>query len=1784
MGKLFVFSIEDPQNPEMVFYLTSNNEFIEGPNEFRLDGTNKFFSIKDNCEQEVDINCLIQTENNSEELSTFTQNVFNEKYVFVINEAGDLYKASGNYNNEAIEFTLTKMTQDSTTVSELNNNDESVVNASVDEIPPYTGEAQDEDAEEEQKRLEQKRREEEEQKRREEEEEQKRREEEEEQKRREEETLAKEEEQKRLEQERREEEEQRIAAEAAQQHEDQIDENTKSTIEENLTEEKTESLNISELLGKIKESESYNFFANKENSYQGGGDDESELKNIWSNVTNRFSEFVDTYLSNPLVLKMNSFTPKVDKKDLENMKISWNINEDGTTKVVQSNFYDFFKNVLLFNFLKAPTRELFVKSLTEFLSDRERETNKDTSLSNEVIMENVLAKDKSNLIKMLPEGDKNLSQIEPNNILVLHIEKFSSLLRFKYSSPDYSTEIDDLSLINFLLEQMDNLISVYQKAEIEVNLALLTNNTTFNSQLDNVMKKLSNNKFITFCKTNNFEKNTYNRRFNPMFNEITYTKPDGKTRSKHDTMLLGYRDDNFPYYEKKEKMGLSEFLTGFSKLNNNYDGIYPMENSNYEGVINIEKKQYSFKIDDLKHAINEKFNIYSVTNNRVDDIDSITEYKKNYVFGAFQEIYPHTKSNKEIAENMEDVLMQLESGIPVFMIGYGASGAGKTSSLIYFNQAEDPDYKQGILIHLCNLLAQKGFTKASVSTKEYFESAVNPGDDFEVQGTLGSASVSVMEQFCEIEEKQGETEKMAPLKYYVCRSTPKNEDGMETYIDFEYTNGRFEATNYKPLPFGAIHKYRLNGEEKPEVSEKPDLGELMIHIIDTDRFVKGTTNNPNSSRSHVVVGVTLTHTDGRKASFYVGDFAGVENAFICSSYSTLINFLNVSKPGNPPYYSQQFHGGNKKTKRRKMKKNVTKRKGMKGGDKNKLYDTTFAKTEDMDVALMSQEKLVNLIEPQVNDTIKAIYSDMTTKLMSRLIKNLFVHYGGVTHKIHNELQIEATRKIAFFSPNPNAKDVQEFKNIGEIYSYIETDFANAKKVLNNYNRIKFILEKLATVGDSREDVFRLCVVDVFFDKLNDVIPQTGGQLTPTQQAMKKKTLGNLKEAYRTAHDTREKIDDIHGKGPRMSKGRNPKRKVPDLTRANNKYSTAPTKNSSISDAEISVDTVSGPFLFKSEEIVRNMDNILKGIAKGASSDGTEYNANNYQGAELPGQLPPTPEESYYKKVSISKELTSNRGNYHKANNNNIKTLLHHRYSQSPKTFTQKEIIRLLLFLIVETQEMGTSTICKFHFYNLPGKQNFKVEELFNQEFFEPKWDITEKGEFVDGNRYSTFQVNAMRGLVLYTYLFSEIENTITKLSYARDICQNRLNEGNFINLSLSAVRSTIGDIISVKSEDAIYNSPYFVDKCLSTYCPDKTNCFYSGAFGNTSTIGSTIMKDIFDDIKIRGGKPDNYEIKDFYKEVLVSVFCVLNLSRVANNPPPTPYFDINKFKQIHTYYPNEKIGEKHELLVDIFARLDEFDTNKFQVQALKNSDGKENNNIKKFNTKIQEIRKKIKEYTKRKSELETEIKEVSDSIKQQIKDLVGRKTFENHTKDEYDKNPKLKQRVITKEKNRLQGIQRQYTEAVETCNSKIKILREKITWFEKEEYKADPKNINVKVSIDATLVEDQANKKCLKTLVNDLEGEEAIEDFYQKSDSNEKIEELIKSIDSNNAASAIGTLEFIDMLSKFNFPHTLCYYNPTHDYVEKDIIIDDEYLDDAERYQQEIENMFTKPYNDFLEK
>ena len=42
-----------------------------------------------------------------------------------------------------------------------------------------------------------------------------------------------------------------------------------------------------------------------------------------------------------------------------------------------------------------------------------------------------------------------------------------------------------------------------------------------------------------------------------------------------------------------------------------------------------------------------------------------------------------------------------------------------------------------------------------------------------------------------------------------------------------------------------------------------------------------------------------------------------------------------------------------------------------------------------------------------------------------------------------------------------------------------------------------------------------------------------------------------------------------------------------------------------------------------------------------------------------------------------------------------------------------------------------------------------------------------------------------------------------------------------------------------------------------------------------------------------------------YKEIIVSVFCVFNISKNANNPPSVPYIDINDLKYIYNFKIND---------------------------------------------------------------------------------------------------------------------------------------------------------------------------------------------------------------------------------------------------------------------------------------
>jgi hypothetical protein len=136
---------------------------------------------------------------------------------------------------------------------------------------------------------------------------------------------------------------------------------------------------------------------------------------------------------------------------------------------------------------------------------------------------------------------------------------------------------------------------------------------------------------------------------------------------------------------------------------------------------------------------------------------------------------------------------------------------------------------------------------------------------------------------------------------------------------------------------------------------------------------------------------------------------------------------------------------------------------------------------------------------------------------------------------------------------------------------------------------------------------------------------------------------------------------------------------------------------------------------------------------------------------------------------------------------------------------------------------------------------------------------------------------------------------ICRLNNSNVICQNRTQEGHFINKSLADMRLTIQEMLAIKNKDAISIVPNFINECSVSYCPRKTNCFAMEKPKGKYTINSVLMQHIKSGLSDYKDKDDS----ELAKALLIGVFCVFNISRSANNPPHTPYVDINELKRMY---------------------------------------------------------------------------------------------------------------------------------------------------------------------------------------------------------------------------------------------------------------------------------------------
>lgn len=283
------------------------------------------------------------------------------------------------------------------------------------------------------------------------------------------------------------------------------------------------------------------------------------------------------------------------------------------------------------------------------------------------------------------------------------------------------------------------------------------------------------------------------------------------------------------------------------------------------GNIDYNRRRFGVKLNEKRRLLMVKYNEDNISYDN--EKKPPVKYDNEYVFGPFTNIFIPCISNKTVANEMTDITNILDMGKNIFTFGYGASGAGKTSSLIYFNKGETPELKDGILIHICNIMNSKGYNKVEVKFKEFYKEK-------------NEKSVTIIEQ-------------------------PKKSDNSSNLVFKNDGDGYKLSSDYDHV---ITHDYRVDGVLNNKFTKGTPLGELMYYLVDKDRYVKATTNNPNSSRSHVLVYVRFI---GKNSPLLIlGDFAGVENSFDCENEDILDKFTNVMMDnGNVPFYSKYKEKG-----------------------------------------------------------------------------------------------------------------------------------------------------------------------------------------------------------------------------------------------------------------------------------------------------------------------------------------------------------------------------------------------------------------------------------------------------------------------------------------------------------------------------------------------------------------------------------------------------------------------------------------------------------------------------------------------------------------------------------------------------------------------------------------------------------------------------------------------------------------------------------------------------------
>lgn len=1108
--------------------------------------------------------------------------------------------------------------------------------------------------------------------------------------------------------------------------------------------------------------------------------------------------------------------------------------------------------------------------------------------------------------------------------------------------------------VNSIIEQIEKLFftevsEVYVSSDLEMTTVFTSN---LGNYVDSFYKHMSVDskgkvgrkiktetllKYLIFC-LKNMKGNSINdeQLFTKILEDVQYILTMNK-----DTIEL-------------EKNHLSSIASNLLKSHNEINDIYtfvklrsdqglPKINKRFNYTVDIWKKNMTIEYDDIPkkfYSAPEKYLIgeEKTIENRIKGYQKYG-YPYSFLFGPFTYIFDlPTDSNKKIAEYKDTngksrplapLMDKLLEGKSVCIIGYGASGSGKTSALIYDNHTLNPGEKlseedrQGISIHMCKMLSKKynqielSFLEieADIAVEPYIEDhVIVRGGNEEINPQLGRSERKTLDLYSShIFNYDGKSE------WNLHNQTDKvavyiNEDGELVWEG--------SSKNVPIVPKSEDNKdeeedYPAEEEEEKEaeikVRKTPTLGQYMLNVMDKRRNVKATPNNPVSSRSHMIIFIKLKNSTDptiKSPFLIICDFAGVENEFQCSVTEVLNSFKNIEL---------------KKCKVLDIQGNcIEKYKAYeKDADKYEYYIKKYSR-EDYVASRLKDAQKYNNIENKIHDPVYKVELD---KKLKKRTKDFIDKYMPLSND--DELNQSILKSIETLIDT--MKTITKEFHFPERYPWFSlenfpvskrNDVASERDIINLFLTNEQQREISISTNDRDKDVL-----------LNKYLEEYIGMDLNLDRLTKKED-----EVIRDYRNKKAKVmDTVENDVKKLVKDRKTK-KVANIQETEARFQSLQTElkakyDNLIAKKKSEYESMPREIPFdigRPKTIKTSLSLLITAANKDTSfkKKKMKFIDDMTKKHTIPGPVTP---------------LLSEISTY----NFDIVSLLQNRDAEKEKKIEQlsEEYEKEKKILKQQLQEEKVKIEDEFQSdeIRINDEEKERLIAEYTRSFQEEDNGFRSKyAKYFDTEKYK-IALESLKQFINTTVNNRKIKqyNEETKEHYKKKIedykrkkedlyvriCKDRVKEGKLINSSLKMLRTFISYFITQIKGSGSITHPKFINQCL----PIQGNPNFEEFFGLKEPIekeqsSGDPLKESIIAIKISEAlcslQSDDGMCTDF-KDLVFCIFNVINLSQTsANNPPPIPYIfignlinELNRLESIN-YMVRYKGYEISDILED----------------------------------------------------------------------------------------------------------------------------------------------------------------------------------------------------------------------------------------------------------------------------